>query len=78
MIRRRISSVLTVFAGAALFIGTSAVAQMNPGQTAPQNPSKSNANPNANPKMNNADTMQQQTSGASQQMQDKVFVRKAM
>lgn len=77
MICKPISSVLTVFAGAALFIGTSALAQMSPAQSAPQNPSNPNVNPNANPNMNGADTMQQQTQTAGQ-MQDKAFVRKAM
>ena len=79
MLCRRISSVLTVFAGAALFIGTSALAQMNPGQAAPQqNPSNPSANPNANPNMTTADTAQQQTTAIDQQMQEKSFVRKAM
>ncbi|MBV8630981.1 MAG: DUF4142 domain-containing protein [Silvibacterium sp.] len=75
MIRRRFSSAASLFAGAALFIGTSALAQMTPSQTAPQNPAT--ANPNANPNMTTADTMQQQQA-ASGQMQDKTFVREAM
>jgi putative membrane protein len=79
MIRRPIFSILTVFAGAALFVGTSALSQMNPGQTAPQTPANPSANPNANPNgMSTADTIQQQQTAASGQMQDKAFVRKAM
>ena len=80
MIRRRISSLVTIFTGAALFIGTSAMAQMTPHQTASQSSANPNANPNSNtnPNMNGADTMQQQQTAASGQMQDKAFVRKAM
>ena len=84
MIHRRISGIVTVFAGAALFIGTSAIAQMNPGQSAPQNPATPNTNPGVNPNANpngmgTNDTMQQQQqTQAANQMQAKTFVRKAM
>jgi putative membrane protein len=77
MIRRPISSVMTVFAGAALLIGTSAMAQMRPGEGSPQTTNPS-ANPNGNPNMTSADQMQQQQTQASGQMQDKAFVREAM
>ncbi|MBV8116184.1 MAG: DUF4142 domain-containing protein [Silvibacterium sp.] len=75
MIRRPKFSILTVFAGAALFVGTGALAQMRPGEPAPQTPANPNANPNG---MSTADTMQQQQTAGSAQMQDKAFVRKAM
>jgi putative membrane protein len=78
MIRRRMSSVLTVFAGAALFIGTSALAQMRPGEGSPQTTNPS-SNPNGNPNgVGTTDAIQQQQTQASSQMQDKAFVRKAM
>lgn len=79
MMRGRISSVLTVFAGAALFVGTSALAQARPGETGSQSTANPNANTNANPNgMSTTGGMQQQQTEASGQMQDKAFVRKAM
>ncbi len=74
MILRRIPNVMTVFAGAALFIGTSALAQMHPGEGAPQT-----TNPSANPNgVGTTDAMQQQQTQAADQMQAKAFVRKVM
>jgi len=78
MKRRRIFTVLTAFAGAALLIGTSAPAQMRPSEGSPQT-SNPSASPSGNPNgVATTDTMQQQQTAASAQMQDKAFVRKAM
>jgi putative membrane protein len=74
MIFRRIPNVMSVFAGAALLVGTSALAQMHPAESAPQT-----TNPSANPNgVGTTDAMQQQQTQSADQMQSKAFVRKAM
>jgi putative membrane protein len=79
MTSRRISRILTAFTGAVLLIGTSALAQMRPGESAPQSPSNPTTDPNGSPNgVGTTDSMQQQQTAASGQMQDKAFVRKAM
>ena len=75
MMCRPMSSVLTLFAGAALFVATGTLAQMRPSESSP-NPA---ANPNGNPNgVGTTDAMQQQQTASSAQMQDQAFVRNAM